>query len=327
MTSTPDAAEHPEVSELSDLTEDLLSPSRAVDVRHHLDGCALCADVHGSLEEIRGLLGTLPGPPRMPADISGRIDAALAAEALLNATAPGATAPEATRTAQGTAPRVSRETQAAPPRAASGSASSSSDGAPSRPTGHPRAAHGPGRQRPGPRRHRRTVATAALSAVATVAVIGLGALLLQPGGRDTRQDVGAQASGQAESAAGKESFSGNDLGDQVAALLAQGRGLDMDSAPSTASGFSTESGGRSPNSPMRESGPEVPECVQRGIGRADTPLAAERGTYEGTKAYLVVLTHVSDASHVSAYVVDASCANQGSTSKGEVLLNRSYPRR
>ncbi|MFE4645751.1 anti-sigma factor family protein, partial [Streptomyces sp. NPDC056730] len=88
MTSTTDTAQHPDVSEISDLAEGLLSPSRSAAVRSHLDGCALCADVHDSLEEIRGLLGTLPGPPRMPADVAERIDAALAAEALLDATAP-----------------------------------------------------------------------------------------------------------------------------------------------------------------------------------------------------------------------------------------------
>ncbi|GAA3300589.1 hypothetical protein GCM10020295_41720 [Streptomyces cinereospinus] len=65
-------------------------PSRTADVRRHLDECELCADVYASLEEIRGVLGTLPGPARMPADIAGRIDAALAAEALLQATAPDA---------------------------------------------------------------------------------------------------------------------------------------------------------------------------------------------------------------------------------------------
>ena len=84
MTTTTDSAGHPDVAEISDLTEGLLSPARTSEVRRHLDGCELCADVHASLEEIRGLLGTLPGPPRMPADVAGRIDAALAAEALLD---------------------------------------------------------------------------------------------------------------------------------------------------------------------------------------------------------------------------------------------------
>jgi anti-sigma factor RsiW len=86
VTSTTDTAGHPDIDELSDLTEGLLPPSRAADVRRHLDGCALCADVHASLSEIRGLLGTLPGPSHMPDDVATRIDAALAAEALLDAT-------------------------------------------------------------------------------------------------------------------------------------------------------------------------------------------------------------------------------------------------
>ncbi|WP_375165481.1 zf-HC2 domain-containing protein, partial [Streptomyces sp.] len=90
MTSTTDRAKHPDVAEISDLTEGLLPPERTADVRRHLDECELCADVHASLEEIRGLLGTMPGPPRMPAEVAGRIDAALAAEALLQSTAPDA---------------------------------------------------------------------------------------------------------------------------------------------------------------------------------------------------------------------------------------------
>ncbi|WP_346657887.1 hypothetical protein [Streptomyces sp. 135] len=116
MSATTDSAGHPEVAEISDLTEGLLSPSRTSDVRRHLDGCALCADVYASLEEIRGMLGTLPGPPRMPVDVAGRIDAALAAEALLDATAPdGPSTPAAPELASAApartpAPHVSRET-------------------------------------------------------------------------------------------------------------------------------------------------------------------------------------------------------------------------
>jgi hypothetical protein len=42
MTSTTDTTQHPDVSEISDLTEGLLAPSRAADVQEHLDGCTLC---------------------------------------------------------------------------------------------------------------------------------------------------------------------------------------------------------------------------------------------------------------------------------------------
>ena len=55
MTSTTDTAGHPDVAEISDLTEGLLTTARTADVRRHLDECELCADVHASLEEIRGL--------------------------------------------------------------------------------------------------------------------------------------------------------------------------------------------------------------------------------------------------------------------------------
>ena len=70
MTSTTDTAGHPDVEEISDLTEGLLPDTRTAEVRQHLDGCELCADVHASLTEIRGLLGALPEPPRMPEDVA-----------------------------------------------------------------------------------------------------------------------------------------------------------------------------------------------------------------------------------------------------------------
>ncbi|MFD5345280.1 anti-sigma factor family protein, partial [Streptomyces anulatus] len=91
MTSTADTAQHPEVSEISDLTEGLLSPSRAAEVQQHVAGCDLCSEVRDSLEEIRDLLGTMPTPEPMPEDIAARIDAALAAE--VRPTAPVADEP------------------------------------------------------------------------------------------------------------------------------------------------------------------------------------------------------------------------------------------
>lgn len=84
MTSTTDTAEHPEITEISELAEGLLPPTRTTDVQQHLDGCALCADVLASLEEIRGTLGAVSDPPRMPEEIASRIDAALAFEGAVN---------------------------------------------------------------------------------------------------------------------------------------------------------------------------------------------------------------------------------------------------
>ncbi|MFC7305954.1 hypothetical protein ACFQVC_17225 [Streptomyces monticola] len=343
MTSTTGAAEHPEVSEISDLTEGLLSPARTTDVRRHLDGCELCSEVHDSLTEIRDLLGTLPGPPRMPADVAGRIDAALAAEALLDATAPeargsvnpaasvstptsvstpeplsapgrdGVETPREAETPRETQLPVSRETQP----------TSTSSGAVDRPSGHPRAATGPGRRSSATRRRRRGIATAALGAFATVAAIGLGVLLLRP-------DGGSQGdTPQASDKADPRVFSESALDDQVASLLTK----KNDAAPDGESSKPSLSAETSPPTPKHtrlrdpgDAGPKVPQCVKLGIGRDTLPIAAKEGIYKGVAAYLVVLPDARDASRVTAYVVDSTCDGKASASKGEVLLTRSYPR-
>ncbi|MDI3420560.1 hypothetical protein [Streptomyces luteolus] len=346
MTATTGAAEHPDVSELSELTEGLLPPSRKSEVRDHVDGCELCADVLDSLTEIRELLGTLPGPPQMPADVAGRIDAALAAEALLDATRPAEGAVHAParlsgqpsepderaaeqasgqaadqpseRTAdQPAEPHVSRETASAP-----------AAGAPDRPAGHPRAATGPGRRAGGPRRRRRNIAGAVIGAVATVAAIGLGTLMLQPGsnGADSGQN-------NASDLAGTQTFSGSALDDQVSSLLAKDKSPAPEaSKPSFGTESSTESAEedsrRTPktNAPMRGDDPDVPRCIALGIDEDAPPLAAKRGTYDGKAAYLVVLPDTTDSSRVTAYVVDAACVDNSSGGKGDVLVSHSYPR-
>ncbi|MFI8188464.1 anti-sigma factor family protein [Streptomyces sp. NPDC085946] len=303
MTST-DTAGHPDVTELSDLAEGLLPPSRTTDVRRHLAGCDLCADVYASLEEIRGLLGTLPGPPRMPADVAGRIDAALAAEALLQSRAADTTD---TAAGAGVSPPsgddgapVSRETP------------SSAD----RPAGHPRSSStGPGRKgrnRAGRRR------IAVLGAVFTVAALGLGSMLLSSldDGKDTPAVQGQQS-------ASPDTFSEGTLGKQVSTLLAQSR--REGGGPRTPDSFGRESG-PSVNSPKILKELPVPGCVREGIGRGDPALAVDKGTYKGREALLVVLPDASDDTRVVAYIVDATCVDHpSSTGPGKVLLERSYP--
>lgn len=287
MTSTTDTTGHPDVAEISDLTEGLLPPSRTTDVRRHLDECELCADVHASLEEIRGLLGSLPGPPRMPDDVAGRIDAALAAEALLNATAPEAV--DAPAPALNGAAHVSRET------------SVSAD----RPSGHARtSATGPGRKdrtRPGRRR------IAVLGTVFTVAALGLGSVLLSSLNDGKPSDPAAQAA----------TFSGKQVETQVSDLMAKSSGRPVHSF-----GTNTAPENRIFNQPL----PDVPACVLQGIGRDDDDaLAAKEGTYNGVSAYLVVMLDKKDTSRVDAYVVDAAC-EKDSSSSAKVLLKHSYAR-
>ncbi|MFG2027136.1 anti-sigma factor family protein [Streptomyces sp. NPDC048825] len=308
MTST-DTAGHPEVTEISDLTEGLLPPSRTADVRRHLDDCALCADVYASLEEIRGMLGTLPGPSRMPADVAERIDAALAAEALLNATEPDADAVDAQEPVRASrlmagesdGARVSRETSPVA----------------DRPAGRPRAATGPGRTKRTRRGRRGAVV---LGAMFTAAALGLGGLLLQSMGDETPGTTPEQ-----ERAQSANTFTEGKLESQVADLLAPNEGEDSGNSKDQ-SPWGSASDPDEPST-LKEPKVTVPPCIQQGIGRNEAALAYKTGTYKGTNVYLVVLPDASSATRVTAYVVDSACVAKSPDSAGKVLLRQSYERR
>jgi hypothetical protein len=254
----------------------------------------------------------------MPADIAGRIDAALAAEALLDTKAPAYTEHEAEAEAEAqSASPVSRETT--PETTPADSPAAPAD----RPSGHPRATTGPGR---GSRTRTRRRRGAALGAVFTAAAIGLGVLLLQNGGSTP---TGAPESGTPRQASSALSFSENKLENQVQSLLTEKSSAPSDSSTSKPSLDIEQSGPKTPrsNSPMRGKTIVVPDCIQRGTGRETPALAIERGDYKGTTAYLVVLPHQSDPAQVSAYVIDATCVKQPSSAPGKLLLTRSYARR
>ncbi|MFE9686501.1 hypothetical protein [Streptomyces sp. NPDC006285] len=315
MTSTTDKAGHPDVTEISDLTEGLLPASRSAAVRRHLDDCTLCADVHDSLTEIRGMLGTLPGPLRMPDDVVGRIDAALAAEALLDATAPTAGA-DAVSSA-GASPSRSgdeRESTGAEDEE-SGHVSRETSTAADRPAGHSRGATGPGRVSRPRRRRRRTVV---LGAMFTAAALGLGGVLLQSLGGDSSDNDPAASPKQTDSAT---TFAGKELEVQVEDLLAKAE--KKDGGPRSAKPQGT--GSQESPSILNLPTDSVPVCITQGIGRDATPLASKEGSYKDTEAYLVVLHAATDPTQVTAYVVDSACVDKPSITAGKVLLERSYP--
>ncbi|MYQ87835.1 MULTISPECIES: anti-sigma factor family protein [unclassified Streptomyces] len=319
MTSTTDTTQHPDVTEISDLAEGLLPSSRAAEVRGHVDGCALCGEVHASLMEIRELLGTVPMPQHMPDGIVDRIDAALAAEAALGTTPPSGSL------------HVSRETE--PPAAEKPKAEPSPS---DRPAGRPRATTGPGRGRRPLRRRRRT---AVLGAALGAAVVGVSVFLLQS--IQPSQNSGSLKAADRSSSAGENgggTFSGSTLEDRVHTLLLSTGSKPSKSAdgmeaeeqtPSTGAQStpkSTSAGSESPQTPLRAPTVSVPPCVEQGTGRNAAALAVEEGTYQGTDAFLVILPHPSDATRVQAYVVDASCVQKQPTGKGELLLTRTYAR-
>ncbi|MFJ9815949.1 anti-sigma factor family protein [Streptomyces sp. NPDC101151] len=312
MTSSTDTAGHPDVAEISDLTEGLLPPDRSADVRRHLEECELCADAHASLEEIRGLLGAVPAPPRMPADIVGRIDAALAAEAL-----PAAASPEALDVpvlvsgsddadGEDTGGRVSRET------------SVPSD----RPAGRPHASTGPGRKGRERGRRRRSVV---LGAVLTAAFLGAGSLVLQSLGSD-----GSDRAAPGTSSASATAFSGDSVQSQVKGLLATKkdthRGSDSGRPRSGVDSEQNSPASTQSANTLIQTQPSVPDCVRQAINGGDDVLGAKTGTYAGKSAYLVVLPDADDTTRVTAYVVDAACVHQQPASAGKVLLKQSFSR-
>ncbi|MFD4986053.1 hypothetical protein [Streptomyces sp. NPDC058374] len=388
MTDATGDAGHPDVAEISDLAEGLLDPSRSGELRSHLDSCALCADVRSSLEEIRGLLGTLPGPSRMPADVAGRIDAALAAEALLetmeppagsSGAVPSGSAPQGSATpgesaqepsdedpvadvSRETSGDVSRETsrettapeslthpsppgttapletaateeegdQEAGPSGATasptGSAGRRVGKRPVRPGGHGRGPAGPGRKG-GSRANRRRLI---LSSVLAAAALGLGAVLVP-----ALTDAGSGGDDTAASADAGPVYSDRSLKNQVSDLLLEtgpGGGRQEKRAPGALekdekSSLGVQSSPETPelNEPLMGTGPEVPPCVERGIERTEPALALERGRFQGTDAFLVVLPDHEDSARVTAYLVDATCVD-GGDEPGDVLLTRTYPK-
>ncbi|MEU9588281.1 anti-sigma factor family protein [Streptomyces sp. NPDC048219] len=297
--STTDTAGHPDVAEISDLAEGLLTPSRTTDVRRHLESCELCADVHASLEEIQGLLGTLPGPQRMPDDVAGRIDAALAAEARLGATAPAVSAAAAAEGDEDHADtHVSRETSAA-----------------DRPSGHARTAtRGPGRKN---RRRIGRRRIAVLGAVAAAAALGIGSVIVSSvtGGSPPEDTAhGPQT-------APVDTFSESRLQKQVTELVGDGQGARSGSRTPHSFGTSSETENHVLTQPTI-----VPECVQKAIGRDDAVLATEEGVYKGKEALLVVLPDALNDNRVTAYIVDSACVEQPAVGKATVLLEHSYTR-
>ncbi|MFJ8446650.1 hypothetical protein [[Kitasatospora] papulosa] len=307
MTSAADMTQHPDVSEIADLTEGLLLPPREAVVHRHLASCDECGDIHASLEEIRSLLRSAGTPSdHMPEDVARRIETALAREAVSAATTPDPAA------------SVSRETEAL---------SADATAAP-RPAGRPRGATGPGRSPA--RRKRRTVI---LGTAFGAAAVGMSAFLFQsfPSSQDSAGSMADHGVSAAEKS--QEDFSEGALEGRVHTLLNETKASEapesdpaepsMDTPPSPGT---LPPEGATPSTRLFAPVVRIPPCVQKGTGRSTPALAVEEGSYEGTAAFLVVLPHTTDSSRVQAYVVDAACVDSKTAAKGKLLLTHSYAR-
>ncbi|MDX3385931.1 hypothetical protein PV682_31405 [Streptomyces niveiscabiei] len=310
MTSTTDTAGHPDVAELSDLTEGLPTPSRTTELRRHLDGCEVCADTYASLEEIRELLGTLPEPVAMPEDVVLRIDAALTAEA--GAMASGAGAGVAEAGVAGAELAAAEVTEAEVPEAEVAAEASDvsretspPDRTSDRPSGHPRATTGPGRKTKGRPRSRRR--TAAVLGVFTAAALGLGSVLLSSLAGGDGDSGGPTAA---------DTFSQGTLQESVDAALQTHRSSSRSPKGDVGIQGTVES-------PQVLRAPSIPACVLKGTARTDQALVSKEGVYEGKDVLLVVFRNASDRTHVDAYLVDRACEQHPAT-QADVLLKRSY---
>ncbi|NGN63892.1 hypothetical protein G5C51_08230 [Streptomyces sp. A7024] len=300
---------HPEVADISALAEGLLPPEQSSAVRAHLAECDVCADIEASLDEIRGLLGNLPGPAAMPEDIATRIDAALAAEALVSRET--ASGPDAvSRETEDEPSAVSRETTTGLPRPRTAD----------RPAGHASASTRPGRSHPGGKQRGRG-ARLALSVAASVAVIAggvwLGSVAVDGAGGGSSDDAGVAKEG---AASGKmaPSISRAELGDRVKTLL---EAPDNDTLEG--SGDATVKG--TPKGEDHRDAPVVPTCIRDVIHRSEQPVAVNENTIRGQQIYVVVLPHPGDRAQVDAYAVSAICVTEPGT-PSELLQKSTYPR-
>ncbi|MFE4693427.1 anti-sigma factor family protein [Streptomyces sp. NPDC056749] len=306
MTSAADMAQHPDVSEIADLTEGLLPSSREAAVRRHIDSCEECCDIHASLEEVRSLLGAAGLPSEhMPEEVARSIDTALAREAMSAATTPVSASP------------VSRETFDLP-----------MDATPApRPAGRPRGTAGPGRS-PARRRRRTVILGTAFGAAA----VGMSVLLLQS--LPSQESAGSMADhGVSAAEKSQGDFSEGTLEGRVHSLLKETGASETPGDDPAESPMDTKSspghlppGDATPGTRLLAPIVNVPPCVQQGTGRDTPALALEEGSYEGTAAFLVVLPHKTDSRRVQAYVVDAACVDSKPTAQGKLLLTHSYAR-
>lgn len=241
----------------------------------------------------------------MPDDVAHRIDAALAAEALLNATAPedsGESQTDGLVPADVDALHVSRETATAT----------------DRPAGHAgTTTTGPGRKNVRDRKRGGRRRVAVLGTILTAAALGLGSVLV------SSLTGGSGPGSSAHQSTGPDTFSASGLEGQVTDLLAEAGGSGSSHSLGIQGGPDTASPSTSTRI-LRQ--PVVPSCVQKGIGRSDAALAVEEGTYQGTDALLVVLSDAADATRVDAYIMDKTCVDHPETSPARVLLTNSYTR-
>ncbi|MFF9642760.1 anti-sigma factor family protein [Kitasatospora aureofaciens] len=319
--SSPEPADaHPSVEELADLAEGLVEPAEAARTLHrHLNGCAECRETADALAEVQALLGAVEPEP-VPADVAARLDAALA-EAARTETARTEAAGVADRPRESPrrSPADARRTDAPPTpvRAVP---------APSAPPSRPGSSSGPSPSGPGRPRLRRRRFAVLLGAAAALAAFGLGgALLLDHSEGSGTSAASATSAGLPEDQSARTphlagpgtAYREDQLAAQVQQLLARsGAEPGLRATGPARSGAAPAEGARpelsGPDSPAAPASPVACQAPAPG-----TPLATDRGSYQGSPVEVLVYPAPGRAGYVDVYLRSPDC--------GPVVLHRTVP--
>jgi hypothetical protein len=326
---------HPGSETIAAFREDLLPARRAARIAAHLGECPRCAEVDAQLAAVTAALARTPTPP-VPASLTARLDAALAAEVAARSAA-GAS-PGHADSAEGATPAGAAD-RAAPAdrRSPAERAAAPAGRGPGTGTGHT----GPGRGGPGrragrPRAGSRLSLRIAAITAAVVVLAGGGYAISRviAGGQETSS---ASSSGAAASGSTASRSAGSALPPEAVPRAAPTAGL-----PLVASGTTYRAGqlpaqvtavlqrhpahGHVSGAPPAAAGaagkagfPHLAGCVSH-IAGGQRPRLVDIARY-GTQPAAVIVVPVPGTATVRVSVVGPGCSGQG----GDIITQFSMP--
>jgi hypothetical protein len=322
---------HPDSENIAACREDLLPARRAARIAAHLGECPRCAEVDAQLAAVTAALARTPTPP-VPASLTARLDAALAAEVAARSAA-GAS-PGHADSAEGATPAGAAD-RAAPAdrRSPAERAAAPAGRGPGTGTGHTGPGRGgPGRGGPGrragrPRAGSRLSLRIAAITAAVVVLAGGGYAISRviAGGQETSS---ASSSGAAASGSTASRSAGSALPPEAVPRAAPTAGL-----PLVASGTTYRAGqlpaqvtavlqrhpahGHVSAAPPAAAGaagkagfPHLAGCVSH-IAGGQRPRLVDIARY-GTQPAAVIVVPVPGTATVRVSVVGPGCSGQGS---------------
>jgi hypothetical protein len=318
---------HPSSETIAAFREDLLSARKAARIAAHLRECPRCAEIDAQLTAVTASLARTPAPP-IPASLTARIEAALAAEVAARSTA-GAPAGHA-----GSAAGAVPATPAVPADRADSPAAPAHRG-PGTGPGHT----GPGHTRPG-RRAGRPRAGSRLSL--RIAAVTAAVVVLAGGGYAIVRVVsagGQETSSSSSSAAASGKAANRPSGSALAPEAAPR--VPTESLPLVASGTRYRAGqlpaqvaavlkrypahghvSAAPSAAVKAGSaafPHLTECVSHLAG-GQRPWLVDVAHY-GTRPAAVIVVPVPGTTRVRVSVTGPGCSGQG----GDIITQFSMP--